>query len=227
VLLAGLIISVGMALLFGFDAISLLLPGIGYHEFTHPYGAIALFAVATSLAAIYIMDDVGINTRSLKTFLLLIIVAIPLFGGMVHRDFLLMWIVGLFIAFFILSKSFRRKSVLTVKRVVMVTVVVLVAFGFMEVLSRLLNMPLISPISRIERILDNSLPSIKMVIQNTYLIGHNPATSFWGAESSGFADGYVTLPITLITTFTRVLWGPDQSERCDRLFHPGNFCMGI
>ena len=230
VLLAGLIISVGMALLFGFDAISLLLPGIGYHEFTHPYGAIALFAVATSLAAIYIMDDVGINTRSLKKFLLLIIVAIPLFGGMVHRDFLLMWIVGLFIAFFILSKSFRRKSVLTVKRVVMVTVVVLVAFGFMEVLSRLLNMPLISPISRIERILDNSLPSIKMVIQNTYLIGHNPATSFWGAESSGFADGYVTLPITLITTFglaLPVFYGvlTNQKDVID-YFTPGIFAWG-
>ncbi len=201
VLLGGLLVSIGMVVLFGFDAFSLLLPGIGIHEFTHPYGAIALFSVATSLAAIYIMDDVGINTRSLKTFLIMIILAITLFGGMMHRDFLLMWIVGLFIAFFVLSKTFRRKSVLTVKRVIMVGVVVLVAFGFMEVLSRLLSMPIISPISRIERILDNSLPSIKMVIQNTYLIGHNPATSFWGAESSGFSDGYITLPISLITTF--------------------------
>ncbi len=201
VLLGGLLVSIGMVVLFGFDAFSLLLPGIGIHEFTHPYGAIALLSVVTSLAAIYIMDDVGINTRSLKTFLIMIILAITLFGGMMHRDFLLMWIVGLFIAFFVLSKTFRRKSVLTVKRVIMVVVLVLVAFGFMEVLSRLLSMPIISPISRIERILDNSLPSVKMVIQNTYLIGHNPATSFWGAESSGFSDGYITLPISLITTF--------------------------
>ncbi|HTX60888.1 MAG TPA: hypothetical protein VMC48_01130 [Methanobacterium sp.] len=201
VLLGGLIISVAMTLLFGFDAISLLAPSLGVHEFTHPYGAIALLGVATSLGAIYIMDDVGINTRSLKTFVLLLIVAIALAGGMVHRDFLMMWIVGLFIAFFILSKSFRRKSVLTVKRGLMVMVVVLIAFGFMEAISRILNMPIISPVSRIERILDNSLPSIKMVLHNTYLIGHNPTTSFWGSESSGFADGYISLPISLITTF--------------------------
>lgn len=230
VLLGGLIISVGMALLFGFDAFSLLVPGLGFNEFTHPYGSIALFAVVTSLAAIYIMDDVGINTRSLKTFLLLVILAIGVFGGMMHRDFLLMWIVGLFIAFFILSKTFRRKSVLTVKRAVMVTVVVLIAFGFMEVLSRLLDMTIISPLTRVERILDNSLPSIKMVIQNTYLIGHNPATSFWGAESSGFSDGYISLPISLITTFglaLPVFYGvlTNQKDVID-YFTPGIFAWG-
>ncbi len=230
VLLGGLLISVGMVFLFGFDAFSLLVPGLGFHEFTHPYGAIALFAVTTSLAAIYIMDDVRINTRSLKTFLLLIILAIAIFGGMMHRDFLLMWIVGLFIAFFILSKTFRRKSVLTVKRAFMVTVVVLIAFGFMEALSRILDMTIISPLTRVERILDNSLPSIKMVIQNTYLIGHNPATSFWGAESSGFSDGYISLPISLITTFglaLPVFYGvlTNQKDVID-YFTPGIFAWG-
>jgi hypothetical protein len=230
VLLGGLIISLAMTFLFGFDAFSLLAPSLGVHEFTHPYGAIALLGVATSLGAIYIMDDVGINTRSLKTFILLIVMAIAVFGGMVHRDFLLMWIVGLFVAFFILSKNFRRKSVLTVKRAVMVAIVVLVAFGFMEAISRILSMPIISPISRIERILDNSLPSIKMVIHNTYLIGHNPATSFWGSESSGFADGYISLPISLITTFGLALpifYGvlTNQKDVID-YFTPGIFAFG-
>ncbi|MGV8144103.1 MAG: hypothetical protein ACP5OJ_05745 [Methanothermobacter sp.] len=201
VLLGGLIVSVAMTVLFGFDAFSLLAPGLGAHEFTHPYGAIALLGIGTSMAAIYIMDDVGIQTRSLKTFMLMLITAITLFGGIIHRDFLLMWIVGLFIGFFILSKTFRRKSVLTIKRAVIVVVIILISFGFMEALSRILGMQVISPISRIERMLDNSLPSVKMVIDNTYLIGHNPATSFWGTESSGFADGYISLPISLITTF--------------------------
>lgn len=201
VLLGGLIVSVGMTLVFGFDAFALIMPNLGVSEFTHPFGPIALLGVATSLAAIYIMDDVGINTRSLKSFLLIIIVFITLAGGMIHRDFLMMWIVGLFVGFFILSKSFRRKSVLTVRRAFIVVVLVLISFGFMEILSRILSMPIISPISRIERILENSLPSITMVVKNTYLIGHNPATSFWGSESSGFADGYISLPITLITTF--------------------------
>jgi len=230
VMLGGLLISVGMVVLFGFDALSLLLPGIGIHEFTHPYGAIAIFSVVTSMAAVYIMDDVGINTRSLKTFLIFIIVAIALFGGMMHRDFLLMWIFGLFIAFFILSKNFRRKSVLTLRRAFTVVIVLLVAFGFMEVISRLLGMPIISPLSRIERILDNSLPSIKMVIQNTYMIGHNPATSFWGAESSGFSDGYISLPISLITSFGLALpifYGvlTNQKDVID-YFAPGIFAWG-
>lgn len=230
VLLGGLIISVGMALLFGFDVITLIAPTISVQEFTHPFGPIALFAVATSLAAIYIMDDVGINTRSLKTFLLLVILAIALFGGMVHRDFLFMWIVGLFITFYILSKNFKRKSVLTVKRSVMVGVVVMIAFGFMELLSRILGLAVISPLMRIERILDNSLPSIQMVIHNTYLIGHNPATSFWGSESSGFADGYISLPISLITAFglaLPVFYGvlTNQKDVID-YFTPGIFAWG-
>jgi len=112
-----------------------------------------------------------------------------------------MWIVGLLIGFFILSKSFRRKSVLTIRRMMIVAVVVLVSFGFMEGLSRLLSLPLISPLLRIERILENSLPSVAMVIKNTYLIGHNPATSYWGDASTGFADGYISLPLQLITAF--------------------------
>lgn len=230
VLLGGLIISVGIALLFGFDVIALIAPTISVQEFTHPFGPIALFAVATSLAAIYIMDDVGINTRSLKTFLLLVILAITLFGGMVHRDFLFMWLVGLFITFYILSKNFKRKSVLTVRRSVMVGVVVMIAFGFMELLSRVLGLTVISPLMRIERILDNSLPSIQMVIHNTYLIGHNPTTSFWGSESSGFADGYISLPISLITTFglaLPVFYGvlTNQKDVID-YFTPGIFAWG-
>jgi hypothetical protein len=230
VLLGGLIISVGMSLVFGFDAFSLLAPGLNVHEFTHPYGPIALLAVATSMAAIYIMDDVGINTRSLKTFLLMIIVFITLTGGLIHRDFLLMWIVGLFAGFFLLSKSFRRKSVLTVRRAIIVAVLIVVSFGFMEGLSRILSMPIISPLTRIERILENSLPSVDMVVKNIYLIGHNPATSFWGSDSSGFADGYVSLPISLITTFGLALpifYGilSNQKDVID-YFVPGIFGFG-
>lgn len=230
VLLGGLIISVGMMMVFGFDAFSLLMPTLSVSEFTHPFGPIALLGVATSMAAIYIMDDVGINTRSLKSFLLIIIVLITLTGGMIHRDFLLMWIVGLFVGFFILSKSFRRKSVLTVRRSIIMIILVLISFGFMEILSRILSMPIISPLLRIERILENSLPSISLVVKNTYLIGHNPASSFWGAESSGFADGYVSLPLTLITTFglsLPVFYGilVNQKDVID-YFAPGIFGFG-
>jgi hypothetical protein len=38
-------------------------------------------------------------------------------------------------------------------------------------------------------------------MQNTQLIGHNPESSFWGAEGSGFAEGYISLPMTFILMF--------------------------
>jgi len=40
-----------------------------------------------------------------------------------------------------------------------------------------------------------------MVLENTNLIGHNPTSSFWGSEGLGFADGYITLPMSLIIFF--------------------------
>lgn len=201
VLLVALIISIGVTLLFGVDAISLILPHLTTHEFTHSYGGIALFSIMTCLAAIYIMDDVNINTRSLKGFVILLIVLITLAGGMVHRDFLVMWILGLLIGFFLLSKSFRRKSVLTVKRSVLVIVAILGAFGLMEALSRILNLAVLSPLLRLERLNSNSVSSIVTVLQNTSLMGHNPASTYWGSAASGFADGYISLPIQLIILF--------------------------
>ncbi len=201
VLLIALILSIGLTLLFGFDAISLISPTLTAHEFTHPYGAIALFSIVTCLAAIYIMDDVGINTRSLRNFVILLIIVITIVGGTVHRDFLGMWILGLLLGFFILSKSFRRKSVLTIKRVTLVIIAVIGAFGFFQLLSTILNLPVLSPLLRLSRLDQNSVASLTMVLQNTYLIGHNPASSYWGNATAGFADGYVQLPINLITLF--------------------------
>ena len=196
VLLISLILSISLTLLFGFDAISLILNYSNY-EFTHPYGSIALLSIVTSLAAIYMMDDLKFNTRSLKIFIIFLIIIIALVGGTVHRDFLIMWIFGLLVGFFILSKSFRRKSVLTFKNVTKVIIISLSTFGFFQLLSMILNLPMISPLLRLTRIDQNSVNSIILVIQNTYLIGHNPASAYL-ANSTGFADGYIALPINLI-----------------------------
>ncbi|MGA2677425.1 MAG: hypothetical protein ACLQG5_08300 [Methanobacterium sp.] len=197
VLLFALIISVVLALLFGFDSL-LLISNLKSHEFTHPYGAIAILSIVTCIAAICMMDNEGFNPKSLKIFTLLLIILITLVGGTVHRDFLGMWIFGLLVGFLILSKSFRRKSVLTFKRIISVIIVSLVAFGFFQILSTILNLPIISPLLRLSRLDQNSVSSIKMVIQNTYLIGHNPASAYL-ANSIGFVDGYIALPLTVIT----------------------------
>ncbi len=196
VLLITLIISTGLTIVFGFDA-TLLVLNYSNYEFTHPYGSIALFSVVTCLASIYMMDDLNFNTRKLKIFIILLIIIIALVGGTVHRDFLGMWILGLLVGLFLLSKSFRRKSVLTIKNITLVIIITLGTFGFFQALSVISNLPVISPFLRLIRIDQNSVSSISMVLHNTYLIGHNPASAYL-ANSTGFADGYVSLPLTLI-----------------------------
>ena len=40
-----------------------------------------------------------------------------------------------------------------------------------------------------------------MVLKNILPIGHKGAASFWGTEGVAFAEGYISLPITLILFF--------------------------
>jgi hypothetical protein len=143
------------------------------------------------------MDDLNLNNRKIKIFIILLVIIIALVGGTVHRDFLGMWILGLVIGLFLLSKSFRRKTVLTLKNIVLVIIITLGAFGFFQAVSVILNLTVISPFLRLIRIDQNSVTSITMVLHNTYLIGHNPLSAYL-VNSTGFADGYVSLPLTLI-----------------------------
>lgn len=118
-----------------------------------------------------------------------------------HRSFLLLWIFGLFIGFFIISKSFRQKSVFTVKRVAMVVIIALAGFGILELLSRILDMSILSPLLRLSRIQNYATASLDMVIRNTTLTGHQLGACYWGDACMGGSDGYISLPIALITLF--------------------------
>jgi hypothetical protein len=198
VLFVALILSVGLMLLFGVDAISLLLLH-NAHEFTHPYGPIALFTIITLLAALPMMKEVGIRVANLRIFVFLLIGLIAIAGAIVHKDFLTLWILGLLIGFFIISKSFRQKSFFTVKRVIAVIAVVIIGFGSLEFLSKILQMPVMSPLLKLTRIEENALPSITMVLKNSVLWGHVPGSSYWGIDDTGFASGYISLPYQLIT----------------------------
>jgi len=202
VLLVAMIVSAGFALMFGVDAIFLFIPGLTHSEFTHPYGPLALLAVVTIMAALPIMKESGINTRSLKIFMYGIIVFITIAGGLMHRSFLLLWFLGLFIGFFIISKSFRQKSVFTVKKIVLVIVAAIIGFGSLEFLSRFLDMSIFSPLLRISRIENFSVPSIKMVIQNATLTGHKLGSCYWQGACHGGSDGYISLPMALVTFFS-------------------------
>ncbi len=200
VLFAALILSLGLALLFGVDAGLLF---VSYaHEFSIPYGPIALFAVVTLLAALPMMKEVGIRVANLRIFIFMIIGAIAIAGAIVHRVFFILWLLGLLIGFFIISKSFRQKSFLTVKRVIAVLGVVVVSFGALQLLADVLNMSVLSPLLRFSRLEENALPSITMVLKNSALLGHIPGSSYWGSADTGFASGYVSLPLTLVTALT-------------------------
>ncbi|ADP77062.1 conserved hypothetical protein [Methanothermus fervidus DSM 2088] len=200
VFLVALFLAVVLTILFGIDVLLMILY-FGQHEFTHPYGPIALAVIITSLAGLKIMDRLNIETSKLRELIYLLIIGITIFGGMIHRSFLVLWFLGLFIGMFIISKSFGGKSIITPRKVLSFTTIALAMFMLLELLSRIFKMPILSPLLRIGRIENYALPSVQFVLKNMGLIGHNPSTSYWGEFSSGFADGYITLPITLIVKF--------------------------
>lgn len=201
VMLGALIVGTGFTALFGFDALFLFLPGFGHSEFTHPFGSLALLAIVTALAAIQLMKETGINIKSLRNYVLLLLVIITIAGGLMHRSFLILWILGLLFGFFLISKSFRQKSVFTLRRIIMVVAVVVAGFGSLEILSRVLDMSILSPLLRLTRIETYALPSVKMVIENATLTGHQLSSCYWGDTCLGGSDGYMSLPISLITLF--------------------------
>ncbi len=201
ILFFSLILGIGLTALFSFDALALFLPFLGLHEFTHTYGPIAIMVVVTAWAALSTMSEVGIQVINVKRLIFLLIILMTIVGGLVHRDFLVLWMIGLFFGFFMISKSFRQKSFLSIKRIIAVVGVIVVGFASLEILSRILSMTILSPVVRIERIFENAIPSLKMVISNTNLWGHNVGSSYWNSTDTGSSSGYIALPVSLILTF--------------------------
>ena len=195
-----LFLSGGFVLLFGLDIVFLVISS-SQNEFTHPFGPIALMAVITALASLKVMEDSGVNVVGLKKLLFLLIAGITIFGGLMHRSFLLLWILGLFVGYVIISKSFRRKSVLTLKRILTFLGIGVAAFAVLEVIAAITGMTIFSPMLRLGRIEQYSSSSIKMVLNNTQLIGHSGDASYWGTEGTAFAEGYISLPMQLILFF--------------------------
>ncbi|WP_048190566.1 hypothetical protein [Methanobacterium sp. SMA-27] len=201
VLFFSLILGIGITALFGFDMLALFIPFLGLHEFTHTYGPIAVMVFITAWAALSTMHEVGIGVIQIKRLVFLMMILVTIFGGLVHRDFLILWVLGILLGFFLISKSFRQKSFITLKRIISVVLISVVAFVSLEGLSRLLSMSVISPVLRIERILQNAIPSLQLVIHNTTLWGHVQGSAFWGSLDAGSSSGYIALPVSLILTF--------------------------
>jgi hypothetical protein len=98
-----------------------------------------------------------------------------------------------------MSKSFRGKIRITLKQILSSVIAILAGFGILELLSNILNMPVLSPLLRITRIESNAASALKLVINNTQFFGHIAETSYWGVLGLGFADGYISLPISFVT----------------------------
>ena len=190
----------GFTLIFGAD-IALLLISSSQAEFTHPFGPIALLGTVAALASLKVMKESGVDIRPLRRFVILFLAGITVFGGLMHRSFLILWIIGLFFGYLIISKSFREKSIFTMRRILTFLGVIGVGFVMLEVASRVTGMTIFSPLLRLGRIEQYSLSSIKVVLNNIQLIGHNANASYWGAEGTAFAEGYITLPMQLVLFF--------------------------
>ncbi len=196
-----LFLSGAFTLIFGVDLL-MLFASFGQNEFTHPFGPIALASIITALASMKVMEESGVNVKGLKKLVYILLLGITVFGGLMHRSFLILWIIGLFIGYLMISKSFREKSILTPKRIIMFMGVVVVAFVLLQVFSMISGMSVFSPVLRMQRIETYSGSSLQTVLSSTQLIGHNTNASFWTNDTAtGFAEGYITLPMQVILFF--------------------------
>lgn len=201
VLFFSLILGSGITILFTFDMLALFYSFLGLHEFTHTYGPIAVMVFITAWASLTTMHEVGVGVIQIKRLIFLMMILVTIFGGLVHRDFLILWTLGILFGLLLISKSFRQKSFITVKRIIVIAIIPIVAFVSLEMFSKLFSMSVISPILRIDRILTNAIPSLHMIIPNTTLLGHEQGIAFWNATDLGSSSGYIALPVTLILMF--------------------------
>jgi hypothetical protein len=202
VLFLALVLTVILAGIFSIDTAFLFLPFVTHHEFTHPFGPLAVFSWVTLSASASLLTEVDIKSSSIKALSIILFFVIAVAGGLMHRSFLLLWLLGWFLGMLIMSKSFRRTSNITLKRIFLVIGTGLAGFGILELLSRILNTPILSPLLRISRVEEFAMPSLTMVIKNTTFWGHAQGSCFWGTQCLGGSDGYVSMPMNLINFFT-------------------------
>jgi hypothetical protein len=202
VLFLALILTVLLAGLFSVDTAFLFLPYVSHHEFTHPYGPLAVFAWVTLSASASLLSEVDIRSSSIKALSIILFAIIAIAGGLMHRSFLILWLLGWFFGYIIMSKSFQRSVKVTPRMIGTIIAAGIAGFGILEIISRVFNVTVLSPILRLSRLQDNAIPSLKMVIYNTALWGHVQGSCFWGPDCLGGSDGYLSLPMNLINTFT-------------------------
>jgi hypothetical protein len=202
VLFLSLILTMFLAGLFSVDTALLFMPYVSHQEFTHPFGPLAVFAWVTLSASASLLSEVDIKSTSITALSIILFAVIAIAGGLMHRSFLILWFMGWFLAYFIMSKSFRRSVKITRKRIFTAIGAVVGGFAILEIMAKVFNASVLSPMLRLSRLEEYAIPSIKMVIKNTALWGHVQGSCYWAANCLGGSDGYITLPMNLINTLT-------------------------
>jgi hypothetical protein len=185
VLFLSLILTMFLAGLFSVDTALVFLPYVSHQEFTHPFGPLAVFAWVTFSASASLLSEVEIKSTSITTLAIILFVVIAIAGGLMHRSFLILWFLGWFIGYFIMSKSFRRSVKITRKRVVAAFGAVIGGFAVLEILSKVLNASVLSPLVRLSRLEEYAIPTIKMVIKNTDSVWTRSGFMLLGSRLSG------------------------------------------
>lgn len=193
-----LLLTMFLSLIFSLDTLCLFLPFVSHQEFTHAFGPLSILGWVTLTSGIQILRERGVTSPSLSKINILLFFIILIAGGIMHRSFLLMWLLGVGIGYYLISKCYKTKTKIKFKTISYFVVIALTSFTVLEILSRILNLEVLSPSVRISRVEKNIIPSLQMVLPNIRFWGHVPGSCHWGSECLGGADGYITLPVTLI-----------------------------
>lgn len=199
VLMLSLVVTGLLAAAFSLDAALLILPSLSQMELTHLLGPLAVFAWVTFSASNISLKEVKIQTRSFRQLSIVLYVLIGIAGGIMHRSFLILWGLGWIVSKFIESKTYKKSKPVRWGDIRKLLILLVGGLGLMEIVSRLTNFRILSPLLRISRIEDNSVSSIKMVIDNVLFAGHVKGSCYWGELCRGAWDGYITLPMQSIS----------------------------
>jgi hypothetical protein len=82
------VLTVILAGIFSIDTAFLFLPFITHHEFTHPFGPLAVFSWVTLSASANLLTEVDIKSSSIKSLSIILFFVIAVAGGLMHRSFL-------------------------------------------------------------------------------------------------------------------------------------------
>jgi len=200
-----------LMLMFFVDMLSLFLP-LPRHEFTHPFGPLTLAAWASARYLIGLLEARGISAaRRTRPVLNTLWLFTGIFGGVMHRDYLLSWLLCWIGTEYLISRQLEvgtrigalaaRAGQMSRRVIAAVSAIGVGLLLLMEAAARVLNKPVLSPALRVKRFAEYTVPGLDFIRKNAYLVGHSTKSLPAGYHWCGFGDGFVTLPVGYLVMF--------------------------